>query len=106
MSNEVDLAHEGEAVHQLQKSELSVGIIGLFDAPHAANQAFAADHFGHNETASALALHQAAERRIGHPRHRRDDKRRFEFDRSNFHLVRLDISSIHFNRNRLADQIN
>ncbi|HTF87719.1 MAG TPA: hypothetical protein VK843_04870 [Planctomycetota bacterium] len=40
MSNEVNLAHEGEAVHQLQKSELSQGIIGIFDAPHAANQAF------------------------------------------------------------------
>ncbi len=60
---------------------LFLGVLGVLErAIDAAHQALAADHLGHDQTATALALHQAAKRRVGHARHRRDDKRRFEFE--------------------------
>ena len=67
---------------------LFLGVFGVLErAIDAANQAFAADHFGHHEPAAALALHQAAKRGVGHARHRRDDKRRFEFDGTDLHVL-------------------
>jgi len=39
MENELQHMHPGEEVHQAQSAELSTGIVGLFDAPHAANEA-------------------------------------------------------------------
>jgi hypothetical protein len=51
----------------------------------AANQPFGRDHLRHDKPATTVALHEAAERRIGHAGHRRDDKRRRQLDGADFH---------------------
>ncbi len=55
---------------------LFLGVLRVFQrAIDAADQALRADHLGDDEAAAAVALHQAAERRVGHARHGRDRKR-------------------------------
>jgi hypothetical protein len=41
----------------------------------AAYQPFGRDHLGHDQTAAALSLYESTEGRIGHARHRGNDKR-------------------------------
>ena len=75
-----------------------------------------ADHLGDDEAAAALALDEAAERRVGHARHRRDDERRRSstapifiestYARHVWISVRLDVRGVDFDADRLADQID
>ena len=89
-------------------------VFRVFQGPiDAADQALAAHHFRDDETTTTLPFDEPAKRSIRHPRHWRDDKRRFEFDSSDLHtedsvagLVRLDVGGIHFDAYRLADQVH
>jgi hypothetical protein len=77
----------GLAAEDLNRDRtLFLGIFGVLErAIDPADQSLAADHFGHDQAAATLALDQAAKRRVGHARHGRNDKRRAEFDISDFH---------------------
>ena len=77
----------GIAAEDLDRDRtLFFGVLRVLErAIDAANQALAAHHLGHDQAASALALHQAAEGGVGHAGHRRHDERRGERHRTNLH---------------------
>ena len=55
---------------------LFLRVLGVLQrAIDAADQPLGADHLGHDQTAAAMPLDEAAERRVGHPRHRRYGER-------------------------------
>ncbi|HUR28212.1 MAG TPA: hypothetical protein VM509_08490 [Planctomycetota bacterium] len=57
--------HEGEQVHQLQLEELSTGIVGLFEAPDQANQAFEALlRLGHHPDEIGIMIAEATKGRF------------------------------------------
>ena len=95
---------------------LFLGVLGVLErAIDAAHQPLGAHHLGDDEAAAAVALDQAAERRVGHAGHRRDGERRREFDGADLHRVsvsmswssiRLHVRRVDFDRHGLADQID
>jgi hypothetical protein len=63
----------------METGTLLLGVLGVLERPiDAADEPLRADHFGHDESAAAAALHQAAKRRVGHARHRGEPERRRE----------------------------
>jgi hypothetical protein len=57
--------HEGERVHELRMEELSAGIIGLFEAPDQANQAFEALlRLGHHPDEVGVMITDATKERF------------------------------------------
>ena len=102
----------GIAAEDLNRDRpLFLGVLGVLERPvDAAHQPFGAHHLGDDEAAAAVALDQAAERRVGHARHRRDGKRRREFDGADLHRVvsqyGFDVRRVDFDADRLADQIH
>src|SRR5262249_38239631 len=67
---------------------LLVRVLGVLErAVDAAQQALRADHLGDDEAAAAVALHETAECRVGHARHRRDGEWRWQRDGTNVHWL-------------------
>ena len=57
--------HQGEQVHQLQVDELATGIVGLFEAPDQANQAFEALlRLGHHPDEIGIMIAEATKDRF------------------------------------------
>ena len=54
---------------------LFLGVLRILEGPiDAADEPFRRHHLGDDQTAAAVALDEAAERRVGHAGHRRDDE--------------------------------
>ena len=65
---------------------LFFGVLGVLErAIDPAHESFGADHLGDDEPAAALALHETAERRVGHAGHRRQRDGMVEGDGADFH---------------------
>ena len=79
----------GIAAEDLDRDRpLLFGVSGVLErAVDAAHQTLGADHLGHDEPASALALDEAAERSVGHARHRGERERRREIDGPDLHGI-------------------
>ena len=65
---------------------LFFGVLRVFErAIDPAHQPLGAHHLADDQTAPALPLHETAECRVRHARHRRERKRRRQFDGSDLH---------------------
>ena len=87
---------------------LFLGVFRVLErAVDAADEALGADHLGHDQPATAVAFHQAAKGGVGHARHRRNGKRRGQFDVPDLHdSVAFHIRRIDFDADRLSDHVD
>ncbi len=101
---------DGIAPENLDRNRpLLLGVFRVLQrAADAADQPFGRDHFGHDQAAAALSLHEAAKRGVCHARHRRHHKRRGQLDGANLHtrLIGANISGVDFDADRLPNQID
>ena len=77
----------GIAAEDLDRDRaLFLGVLGVLErAIDAADQALGADHLADDEAAAAVPLDEPAERRVGHPGHRRDAEGGLEGEGADLH---------------------